>query len=91
MADELIERRKRLMYRSLYTGTKETDLILGGFAQRHLEELTNEQLDTYETLLSIEDPRLYTWITRQETPLPGFDTDVLAMIQNFSLTNKGDS
>ena len=37
MDDGLSERRKRLVYRSAYTGTKETDLLLGYFAAHHIE------------------------------------------------------
>ncbi|MGB1528083.1 MAG: succinate dehydrogenase assembly factor 2, partial [Candidatus Puniceispirillaceae bacterium] len=32
---------KRLIYRSSYTGMKETDLLLGQFAARHLPELSD--------------------------------------------------
>ena len=43
---ELNDRRKRLKYRSFYTGTKETDLILGNFAEKYIDTLkkNNEKL-----------------------------------------------
>ena len=85
MVDENEVRRKRLLYRSSYTGTKETDVLLGAFAKRHLDGLTSEQLDQYEHLMTIEDPRLYKWITGQEHPPEEFDSEVLAMIKNFDL------
>ncbi|WP_420565659.1 succinate dehydrogenase assembly factor 2 [Thalassobaculum sp.] len=78
-------RRKRLRYRSTYTGTKETDLLLGAFADTHLGTLSDSDLDDYEHLLSIEDPRLYTWITGQETPPEEFETPVLKMLRDFKL------
>ncbi|SDF09392.1 succinate dehydrogenase assembly factor 2 [Thalassobaculum litoreum] len=86
MTEALDARRKRLRYRSTYTGTKETDLLLGAFADRHLGSLSDSDLDDYEHLLSIEDPRLYTWITGQETPPAEFDTPVLQMLRDFKLT-----
>ncbi|GHD47820.1 succinate dehydrogenase assembly factor 2 [Thalassobaculum fulvum] len=86
MAAVLDARRKRLYYRSAYTGTKETDVFLGAFAERHLAELDDQQLDDYEKLLEIADPRLYKWITAQETPPAEYDTPVLRMIQAFDLT-----
>ena len=64
----LAERRRKLLYRSLYTGTRETDLLLGRFARARLAGLGPDQLDAYEALLAIEDPRLYTWITGMEVP-----------------------
>ncbi|MDF1790600.1 MAG: succinate dehydrogenase assembly factor 2 [Thalassobaculaceae bacterium] len=85
MTEALEARRKRLRYRSTYTGTKETDILLGAFAERHLDALPASDLDDYENLLSIEDPRLYTWITGQEAPPPEFETPVLQMIRDFDL------
>jgi antitoxin CptB len=87
MSDGLSERRKKLLYRSAYTGTKETDLLLGAFARRHLATLTEAQLDTYETLLKIEDPRLYKWISGMEEAPPEYRTDVLDMIRDFKLVD----
>lgn len=78
-------RRRRLYYRSAYTGTKETDVLLGTFAARHLGELDERQLDDYEKLLEIDDPRLYKWITAQEAPPAEYDTPVLRLIQAFEL------
>ncbi|WP_420405012.1 succinate dehydrogenase assembly factor 2 [Nisaea sp.] len=81
----LDERRKKLLYRSAYTGTKETDLLLGAFARAKLPELDEAGLDTYEALLEIPDPRLYKWITGQETAPEEYETPVLDMIRNFKL------
>lgn len=86
MTDAPEARRKRLRYRSSYTGTKETDLLLGAFADRHLDALSEAELDDYEALLEIEDPRLYTWITGQETPPSEYDTPVLHKIRAFDLS-----
>lgn len=81
----LDERRKKLLYRSSYTGTKETDLLLGAFARATLPKLDEEGLDTYEALLEIPDPRLYKWITGQEEAPEEYETPILAMIRNFKL------
>ena len=52
MTDETREDRiKRLIYRSKYTGTKETDLILGTFARQSLAKLEDPLLDEYEALI----------------------------------------
>ncbi|MEQ8334091.1 succinate dehydrogenase assembly factor 2 [Nisaea sp.] len=78
-------RRKKLIYRSAYTGTKETDLLLGAFARASIADLDEEGLDTYEALLEIPDPRLYKWITGQEEAPKEYETPILAMIRNFKL------
>ena len=78
-------RRKMLIYRSTYTGTKETDLLLGAFARASIADLDEAGLDTYEALLEIPDPRLYKWITGLEEAPEEYETPVLAMIRNFKL------
>ena len=85
MQNQLDERRKKLLYRSAYTGTKETDLLLGRFAQNHLFGLDERQLDDYEALLQIEDPRLYKWISGMETAPKEYQSDVLKLIKDFKL------
>lgn len=55
-------RRKRLVHRSRYRGVKESDLLFGQFAARHLGELDDAQLDRYEALLDEPDQDLLAWI-----------------------------
>ena len=64
------DRVKRLIYRSCYTGTKELDLVLGGFARAHLAGLDDRQLDRYEALVDAENPDIYAWVIRREPPPP---------------------
>jgi antitoxin CptB len=74
---------KRLLYRSSYTGTKETDVLLGQFASRHLSELSPELLDQYEALIENSEPDLFMWISGRK-PVPAeWDTEVMALLQDF--------
>ena len=50
---------KKLIYRSKYTGTRETDILLGNFAVSHLHNLSNENLISYQKLLESGDPRIW--------------------------------
>ena len=60
---------KRLLIRSWRRGTKEMDLILGGFADAELAGLDDATLDTFEALLEENDWDLYYWVTgARETP-----------------------
>lgn len=54
---------KRLMYQSLHRGCKETDFVLGTFAMHHLHELSAEELQTYDELLSEDDWNIFSWVT----------------------------
>jgi antitoxin CptB len=55
-------RLKRLRFRSWHRGTREMDLLLGRFADTHLETLSDRELDLYETVLNEADQDLYAWI-----------------------------
>ena len=50
---------KKLIYRSKYTGTRETDILLGNFADIHLKNLDNDDLLAYQDLLNSGDPRIW--------------------------------
>jgi len=69
MAMTAEDRKKRIRLRSWRRGMKEMDLILGGFADRQLAALTDQDLDLYELLLEEMDQDLYDWASgRAETP-----------------------
>ena len=74
---------KRLRYRSNYTGTKETDVLLGQFAARHLAELSPAMLDQYEALIENSDPDLYMWISGRKPVPSAWDTEVMVLLKNF--------
>lgn len=76
-------RRKKLKFRAWHRGFVEADLILGPFADSHLEKMDEAALDQFELLLEQEDHDLYDWIIgRQPTPEP-FATPVMELIRTF--------
>lgn len=86
MTDETHDIRiKRLIYRSRYTGTKETDILLGSFATRHLAELEESLLDEYEALIENSDPDLYMWMSGRK-PVPAeWDGEVMRLLKTFKI------
>lgn len=60
---------KRLRMRSWRRGIKEMDLILGGFADRGLDGLSNDELVLYDEMLEENDHDLYQWSSGQ-SPAP---------------------
>jgi antitoxin CptB len=75
--DDIGIRRKRLIYRSWHRGTREMDLILGRFADAHINEFTAEELDRYEEILTYSDPDLYNWVSGREAVPANLRTPVL--------------
>jgi antitoxin CptB len=58
-SDGLEDRRKRLLYRCWHRGTREMDLIMGRFADAHIADLSEAELDELERLGELPDPDLY--------------------------------
>ena len=83
MGDPNPVRRKKLLFRAWHRGTREADLLLGSFAEAHLDGFDEATLDRFETLLEAEDAAIYDWIARREAPPPGHDSDVLRMLMSF--------
>ena len=67
--EDLSMRRRRLRYRAWHRGTKEMDLVLGPFADAHLEGYGPPELDRLEALMDEEDTDLLKWVMGQE-PVP---------------------
>lgn len=82
---DLETRRKRAYFQSWHRGTREMDLLIGGFAEAYLADLTTAQLERYETLLGQSDADLYEWVTGRREPPPELDSDVLRLLCNFRL------
>jgi antitoxin CptB len=83
VSDSLEQRRKRLTFRAWHRGMKELDLLIGGFADRHLAELSPAQLDRFEALLDVPEPLMYRWLMGHERPPAAFDHDVTHLLLNF--------
>ena len=56
-------RLKRLRIRSWRRGTREMDLLLGGYADGALDALAEGDLAEFEALLEAPDQDLYAWIS----------------------------
>ena len=83
MTEALDVRRKRLLFRSWHRGNKEADLLLGSFAERHLQGFTPEQIDRYEALLAADDTDILAWIAGRAAPPAERDSDVLRLLLAF--------
>jgi antitoxin CptB len=86
-SDGLDARRKRLLFRCWHRGTKELDLIIGGFADAHLPTLTEAELDQLEKIIEAPEPELYAALTG-EIPAPqGVSGDVFEKMKSFRVVD----
>jgi antitoxin CptB len=88
MAEHLEIRRKRLRYRSWHRGTKELDLVLGAFADKHLDALAPGQLDAYEAILEADEHDIYGWLTGNRQVPEEHDNEVMTAILDFKLSDE---
>ena len=82
-SEGLSERRRRLLFRSWHRGIRETDLVLGRFADACIGDLSDAELDDYERLLEVPDHDLYGWVTGElDIPAP-YRSELLGKIRSF--------
>ena len=68
-SDDLAMRRRRLKFRCWHRGMKETDLLLGRFADAHVDGLDEAGVAAFEALLETPDQDIFAWIVGGE-PVP---------------------
>ncbi len=62
-------RRRRLLFRASHRGTKETDLLVGGFVASRIAALSGAELEALESIMDLPDPELAEWLTGTR-PIP---------------------
>ena len=79
----LDERRRRLLFRAWRRGVRETDLILGRFADAVIATLDAQNLDDFERLIEAPNSDLYAWVVGAADVPAASDTAVLAKLRTF--------
>ena len=79
-------RRKRLRYHSWHRGTKELDLVLGQFGERHLPTMSVPDMDLYEAIINENEHDIYAWLAGREVVPPEHDNHIMKLILNFKIT-----
>ncbi len=68
-SSHLESRRRRLLFRANHRGTRENDLLIGGFVASRLERFSVEEIDVLERIVELPDTWLTDWLTGR-TPIP---------------------
>lgn len=77
---------KRLVFRSAHRGCKETDLLLGRFAQDRLAALDAKGLAAYEAFLEENDADIWNWLTGKEQARPEYEP-ILSLLRQYPHQN----
>ena len=62
-------RLKRLRFRAWHRGTKEADLMIGGFFDTHAAGWNDEQIGWFEALMNEQDVDIMAWAVGTQ-PIP---------------------
>src|SRR5437764_9976950 len=76
-------RRRRIRFRAWHRGTREMDLLMGGFADAMLAGLNDAELDQFEHLLDLPDPLVFAWLAGLEGVPAEEDTALLKKVRAF--------
>ena len=85
----LDERRRRILFRAWRRGVRETDLIVGRFADAYIEAFDESSLNDFERLIEVPNAALYAWVVGAEDAPAEFDTTVLRQLISFHAESGG--
>lgn len=83
-------RRRKLLFRAWHRGLREVDLILGGFADRHVDSLSEAELTEFEALMNVPDGELLVWLTGEAEAPPEHDGPLFRRLRHFQ-AGQGDA
>lgn len=77
------DRLKRLRFRAWHRGTKEADLLIGGYFDAHHEGWSDAELDWFETLLTEEDVEIMAWAIGTQSPPARYEGPMMQKLQTL--------
>ena len=73
---------KRIIYRAVHRGCKETDFLLGDFFVANKDNLSDLGLETCESFLNEDDMLIYDWILDKKI-FPNQYFQIIKKIRDF--------
>ncbi len=77
----LSSRQRKALYRAWHRGMRETDLILGSFADHEIGLLSETELAEFESLLDRTDSDILAWVTGNAPVPASVDTELFRRIK----------
>lgn len=87
-SDGLDVRRRKILFRAWRRGVRETDLIVGRFADAYIEAFDDSSLNDFERLIEVPNADLYAWVCGDADIPPTYDTEVLRQLVAFHTRGK---
>jgi antitoxin CptB len=77
-------RLKRLRFRAWHRGTKEADLLIGGFFDRHHADWGDAEIDLFERLLEEQDVDIMGWATGSQPVPPEYQGQLMQALETLN-------
>ncbi|HEX8514008.1 MAG TPA: succinate dehydrogenase assembly factor 2 [Allosphingosinicella sp.] len=78
------DRLKRLRFRAWHRGTKEADLLIGGFFDTHGASWGEAEIDWFEELLEEQDVDIMAWAIGTAAPPERYAGPLMARLTNVN-------
>ena len=88
-SDDLDFRQRRLAFRAWHRGTREADLMIGGFADRYAAGWSIAEIDWFEALLEQQDVDIMAWAIGKQAPPERFVGPQMTAMQRLDYIAKG--
>ncbi|MFN3592666.1 MAG: succinate dehydrogenase assembly factor 2 [Thermaurantiacus sp.] len=75
--------RRRAIWRANHRGTKEADMLVGGFAARFLDGMGAEEFAWFEALLEEQDVDILSWAFGTALPPPELDGPMMERLRRL--------
>jgi antitoxin CptB len=72
------------MFRAWHRGTKEMDILLGGFAEEFIEAMDDDELDVFDVLLNIPDQDFYDILVKDDPVPKVYDVPMMHRIIDYA-------
>ncbi len=87
--DPLDTVRRRALYRAWHRGTRELDLLLGAYADKHVAGFDAATLARFEALMEHEEVQLSRWLISGTPPPENRDRQLVEDIRDFHFKRSG--
>ena len=74
---------KKLRFRAWHRGTREADMIIGGFIDKFGDSFSDGDLNWFEALLEEQDLDILNWITGKEPAPERFEGPLMQAMQKL--------
>jgi antitoxin CptB len=77
-------RLKRLRFRAWHRGTREADLLIGGFFDVHAASWSETERDWFEALLEEQDVDIMAWAIGAAAPPPAWEGEMMNRLRQVN-------